>query len=425
MKMAHGSWEPILQDPEGNWSAVLESIEAGLPNLDAGWNGYSLAQGASGFAIYYAYRKAAGLGESSRNEERMLYHMEAAGHCLDGADPGLFSGYPGVAWTIDHLQSLGVVDASDDLNGQVDARLQALLTDGFPLGQTELIGGLAGIGIYALGRGGRGAGEAILDLVVRSMERLALEERDGITWQTQPEALPDWQRVLAPKGCRNIGLAHGIGGVIALLGRAAGRGHPRALRLLEGAVDWLMAREIRIGNGCWFQPWEPVGRLRTDPPLHRVSWCYGTFGLSVALYGAGRWIGRKPWCERALQWATQCAAVPVDSELTWDSCLCHGALGNAHLFNRFHQATGDPLFASTAQAWIGRALALRRPTPVCGGFLTLLEEEGAGPDYDPWLPLPGLLEGASGCALALMAALYPVVPSWDAFLLADLPSDGA
>lgn len=424
MEKIHGCWAPILQDPDGDWSAVLASIDAGLPDLDVRSNGYSLAQGASGFAIYYAYREAAGLGLSSTNEERLLFHLEAALDCLDGADPGLFSGYPGVAWAVDHLQSLGVIDSADDLNGQVDARLHDLLRHGFPFGQTELIRGLAGIGVYALGRGGRGAGETLLDGVVRSLERLAIEEHDGITWQTPPEALPDWQATLAPEGYRNIGLAHGIGGVIALLAKASGRGHPRALRLLEGAVDWLLAREVCMGNGSWFQPWEPVGRLRTDPPLHRVSWCYGTFGLSVALYGAGRWTGRRPWCERALQWARQCAATPVESELTWDSCLCHGALGNAHLFNRFHQATGEPLFASAARAWIDRALVLRRPTPVSGGFLTLLEQD-AGPDYDPWLPLPGLLEGATGCALALMAALSAVVPSWDAFLLADLPIGGA
>lgn len=413
-------WAPVLDPQDPGALSLIHAIHDGLPDLSLARNGPSLAQGAAGFALYFGYRIASRLGDCAANEACMMTHLEAAIGRLDRADSSLFSGYAGVAWAVDHLQSLGLIDAAEDLNEQVDKHILAQLQGGFPFGLTELIQGLVGLGVYALGRKGRGQGEAILEGVIQAMERHAQMDAQGITWLTPPEALPPWQRVAAPHGCHNLGLAHGIGGPIAFLGQAAA-GHPQAERLLQGAVDWLLAREIHTEAGSLFHPWEPVGRPRLGLPPARVSWCYGLFGLSLALYGAGVRVGRSQWRERGLGWARECAAAPVVSPLTWDSCLCHGALGNAHLFNRFFQATGDPAFLAACRQWIGRAGELRRPTPVAGGFLTLMEEDHPVPGYDPWLALPGLLEGATGAALALMATLRPVVPAWDAFLLADLP----
>ncbi len=43
------------------------------------------------------------------------------------------------------------------------------------------------------------------------------------------------------------------------------------------------------------------------------------------------------------------------------------------------------------------------------------------PGVEEWTDLPGLLAGASGIALALLAATSPVEPAWDRLLLMSLP----
>jgi hypothetical protein len=301
--------------------------------------------------------------------------------------------------------------------------LLAVLESGQGIWLGELILGLAGMGVYAVGRRGKGRADQLVTQIVRLLEEQSLELPGGITWETPPAAMTEWQVALAPNGYYNLGLAHGIGGVIGFLAQAVELGHGRALPLLQGAVAWLLSHERQTASGSWFPAWVLKDHEGDDLCHERLSWCYGTLGLSAALCGAGRRVGRKDWEARALGWARQCALAPVDNELTWDGCLCHGALGNAHIFNRFFQATGEPSFRQAALTWISRAMELRRPTPLAGGFLTNLSD-GRGGNRDPWVAVPGLLEGATGSALALIAAATPIEPAWDAFLQLNIPPGG-
>lgn len=34
--------------------------------------------------------------------------------------------------------------------------------------------------------------------------------------------------------------------------------------------------------------------------------------------------------------------------------VCHGSTGNAHIFNRFYQATGEQVFGDAAHYWMTR-----------------------------------------------------------------------
>src|SRR5207249_5401263 len=93
--------------------------------------------------------------------------------------------------------------------------------------------------------------------------------------------------------------------------------------------------------------------------------------------------------------------------------LCHGAVGLAHLCNRFYQASGDAAFAEAARTWFARTLAMRRPEGV-GGFPAWRGDDG-------YKPIANLLEGATGVGLALAGAIAPTEPSWDRLLLCEVP----
>src|SRR5262249_14299323 len=98
--------------------------------------------------------------------------------------------------------------------------------------------------------------------------------------------------------------------------------------------------------------------------------------------------------------------------------LCHGAAGLGHLFNRLFQATGDEHLAEAARVWFRRTLDLRQPGRGIAGF-----EAGKGNAHRRllWVDDPGLLQGAAGIALALLAAATPLEPGWDRLLLVPIP----
>ena len=77
-----------------------------------------------------------------------------------------------------------------------------------------------------------------------------------------------------------------------------------------------------------------------------------------------------------------------------------------------YQATGEAQLKDAATFWFDRTLEMRRPEGGIGGFLTInvVNEERC------WVADPGLLTGAAGIGLALLAAITPVEPAWDRIL---------
>jgi hypothetical protein len=83
-----------------------------------------------------------------------------------------------------------------------------------------------------------------------------------------------------------------------------------------------------------------------------------------------------------------------------------------------YQATGDPCLAEAARFWFEQTLRMRRPGRGVGGYEAWqLDDDG----QVTWVADPGLLTGAAGIALALLAATTDVEPAWDRMLLVSVP----
>ena len=100
--------------------------------------------------------------------------------------------------------------------------------------------------------------------------------------------------------------------------------------------------------------------------------------------------------------------------------MCHGAAGLAHVFNRLFQATGDESFLMAARYWFERTLELRRPGEGIAGFSAYRPPNDGQEEY--WDDQVGILEGAAGIALALLAATTEIEPEWDRMLLLSVPA---
>jgi hypothetical protein len=335
---------------------------------------------------------------------------------LPDIQPALISGFTGIAWTLQLLH--GPFSPDDDPNEAIDSALHECVAAPDWRGPFDLLYGLVGFALYAIERLPAPQARACLEQIIARLDELAERGPVGITWRTLPEILIESQRRDYPHGYYNLGVAHGLPGVIAVLAQAvyhdvAGE---QARCLLEGAFSWTLAQQLAGGAATHF----PAMILSDRPPTKsRLAWCYGDAGASASLLWAARAVGNREWEGAALEVARSAALRAAGDAGVIDAGLCHGAAGLAHIFNRLWQATGDSLFAEAARGWIGRALAMRGAEGVAGFRFWDSTADESRPGA--WVADVAFLTGATGLALALAAATRPFEPTWDRLLLVSVP----
>ncbi|MFL6263650.1 MAG: lanthionine synthetase C family protein [Thermoanaerobaculia bacterium] len=413
------AWSPILEGEAAERAAEAVAAVAGAIGEGplAGRHATpGLAAGEAGAALLFEYldraRPGTGYGDVA------VRRIERAGEGVAAGlrEPSLYGGFTGVSWVLEHLQGGPSEEDDEDLNEEIDAALLAYLRQTPWPFHYDLTGGLVGFGVYALERLPRPSAVACLEQVVERLAEMS-EPRPGggLAWFTPLRLVPEPNRPWYPQGYENLGMAHGLPGVVAVLARtcAAGVAVERARPLLEGAVSWLLAQKLPPSERSVF-PYAVGPEVKIRPA--RTAWCYGDGGIALALLAAGRAAGRADWEREALDLARTVARRPVESCGVEDAGLCHGAAGLGHLLNRLHQATGDPELREAARAWLGRALGYREPGRGIGGFLSYTPPPD-DPDQLVWNEDPGFLTGSSGIALALLAGISAVAPDWDRVLL--------
>jgi lantibiotic modifying enzyme len=409
------TWQPIFAGQEAARATAAIDSNAGalaewpsFPEDDP--FGASLATGEAGLALFFSYLDRARPGAryadlAAERLERAIDRVAASFH-----RPGLYQGFVSIAWTVEHLRDR---QDEDDPNEEIDRALFELLARTPWYDGHDLTSGLAGLGAYALERWPGATASACLARVCQRLEELAVPQEVGLAWPTAEWNLYPEERQRFPHGMINLGVAHGVPGVLPVLAQAAAVGAaPESARaLLRGAVAWLLSRKLPAGGESVFpDAWGPGAELRPA----RAGWCYGDPGIAATLWVTARVAGEPAWEAEALSLAHTAARRPPETGGVRDACLCHGAAGLGHLFNRLYQATGDPELLAAARTWMERALDLREPGRGVAGFVTW------GPDATgamDWRDDPSLLTGAAGVALALLAATTSVEPAWDRVLL--------
>ncbi|HEY6922382.1 MAG TPA: lanthionine synthetase C family protein [Steroidobacteraceae bacterium] len=404
---------------------ALLDITQTLPQPGSGTVGPTLAGGEAGFALFRAYLARSGLlseRESAGQEEMACAHLQSATDQLASIAqrPELFSGFAGVAWVAQHPVSQGFLDDSEDLCAAVDAALVAWLQDRGANMLCELISGLAGIGLYGLTRQSRAGGRKLVQHVVATLAQTAVSDQNCRTWFHSPEKLPLVARQIHPHGCYNLGLSHGIPGVLIFLGRAATCAAPGARELLSDATRWLLLQQRTYYNGSRFghsfvhDPWE-------EPDGSRIAWCYGDLGIAASLLTAAQHTAVDECTSLALQLARIAAQRSVEEGRVMDAGLCHGAFGNSQVFARLHGATREPSLLEAAIRWLAVGLAMRKPGTGLAGFQAFRPPMPGDTSPGTWEATPSLLEGTCGIGLVLLGFLTPLEPAWDEFLMLNLP----
>ena len=154
-------------------------------------------------------------------------------------------------------------------------------------------------------------------------------------------------------------------------------------------MRWLRARER--DDACpRFAAHEPP---TPDPPGLYDGGATATCRRRSCLVRAGALLGEPGWREAGLVLARHAARRTDDelARLAIYTSFCHGAIGQAHLFNRLAQHTRDDELFAAAHRWYRRVLA----------------------EADAVDAAPGIQYGLAGVALGLLAASTDVEPTWD------------
>jgi lantibiotic modifying enzyme len=374
------------------------------------------------YALLHAYLAAAN-GDSA--------HEKAAARLLDASierlaesaiRPALHGGFTGIAWIVEHLQhppfatETGMTMDSEDPNSEIDSALLSYLSSPTWKDSFDLMAGLVGFGVYALERIPRPTAVACLERVLDHLAKLASVSGRDVTWWTPPELVATLNRDPQETGHYNLGVSHGVPGVIGFLAQARAVSDLTAKiePMLAGAVSWLLKQKLPKEMGSRFS--SATGGNYGQRPS-RAAWCYGDPGIAVALLSAAQSTRSADWEREATEIGLNATRRDPAQCGVMDAGLCHGATGLAHVYNRLFQATGDREFADASIFWFNQALEMRQSAQGVAGFAAYF------PEADSVLQWHGdrdFLTGATGVALSLLAATSSVEPLWDRLLLASV-----
>src|ERR1051325_211303 len=247
----------------------------------------------AGQSLLHAYLALHGGAEARADTAIALLDQatDAAGELT--LTPSLYFGFAGISWVATHLAGRLFEETQDNCL-EVDEVLLATLADPLWNARYELLSGVVGMGVYARERLPRPSAVRLIEAVVGRLEACAERSAAGAAFFSPVETLSPEYHDAAPRGWYNLGLAHGVAGVISFLGslcqiRVA---VDRAAPLLADAVAWLLARELPPGGNFRFKSTYTPGR---DVDVCRLGWCHGDLAVATALLVAARGAGEPSW----------------------------------------------------------------------------------------------------------------------------------
>ncbi|ARU60045.1 hypothetical protein CBW65_02415 [Tumebacillus avium] len=403
----------------GQRTSDLQRFEA--IRTEPSWIGYDFANGYAGICPL--------LGELDRLEPDAGWDLK--GHALLQALQGemaqrpltslsLWLGVAGVAMAVRSLSRGGTryVQFTEQLHGLLLRSLDEQLADrtqrlggGVKAVDFELIQGMSGVGRYLLLTAERPEMKAALLRVLEYLVRLTAPKLvDGVEvpgWYISFDQLATPQeRRLSPQGHLNLGLSHGIPGVLGLLSLAleAGIEVPGQSGAVTRIADWLISWRQTDATGSYWPThvkWADLQAGRVLQPYYREGWCYGAPGVARMIWLAGRALGRSDWQEEAVASYRETFRRP---EELWDAHkpnFCHGRAGLLQLTAAMAADSGAADLAVQRDRLLDGVLAEYDPDT----------SFGYGDD-------PGLLNGAAGTALVLLDRIGEQGTAWEtAFLI--------
>lgn len=413
-----------LADPTQLRAAIVSAgRQTAFPTV--GWRPGTLAAGHPGLAVLFGALDA---GRPGDGWDRLGHaHLEQAVEVTRDAVPpaSLYGGLAGLGFAAATLA--GDRDRYQRLLAGIDRALvprveattrRVSAANGCAVSDFDLISGLSGIGAYLLQRLDHPLPGGALRGLLAALAGLLGDSGEPRRWHTPADRTGDTLLEEFPRGNYNCGLAHGVPGPLALLSVAAVEGVEVAgtRTAIDTAARWLSRHRT---EDAWGPDWPSAVGLGTGrgavtapakvPPLSRAAWCYGAPGVARALWLAGQALDAAEYRDLAVAGIRAALARPPERRGITSPTFCHGTAGLCMIALRFADDTGYSDLAAGAEALTADLLAAYRPDSLLG----YCNVEPGGNLVDQ----PGLLDGAAGVALTLLATVRPMPAAWDRMFL--------
>ncbi len=415
-------WEPLLEGEERKLAhnIVREIAEDLTPlrTLDL-----TDAQLLADIAMFFRYASV-GLEDSAFLRLSDEFSEESFKQlCTGGVALSRHSCIARIAWVNEHLSGGqcwndygGKGAESDDGNDEVNKLLIELVSETPWTGHYDLFGGLVGYATYFSEGLPAADSKRALGVVVRRLEELCEESDTEATWHTPARLVPAAYRGDFPSGYYDLGIAHGVPGILVVLATAAAAAVETkiASRLANALVVWIRARmQSKVACGSFF----PARYLSGNRPQRsRHAWCYGDPGLAIAWLRAAELLKNEEWKSEALHVLSESVPTPLEASGVKDAGLCHGTAGLAQIYNRVYQSTRRHSFREGARYWLQKTIDFQESGGF-GGYRAFRPQTGLGVPNGHSLVDATFLEGSIGIGLALLAGSSSLVPGWDRRLL--------
>jgi lantibiotic modifying enzyme len=377
--------------------------------------------GNAGVALYLAYQYLhSGDEKFAAQSSRSI---ELAVHNMDKLKDNSIGGFAGIAWTVQHLINIGILnDDFDDNFKLIDDLLEKSIRIDIENRDYDLFYGIIGRGIYFLERFEQTNSKVILAKIVKVVQALNLiaeRSSSGISWK--------YLRDDEVGSAYSLGLAHGISSIISFFSKLIKLDLKiHNIKELElGAIDWLLNKKYADRQYSFESDFYTNSQDENSP---RLAWCNGDLGISIALLSASQALGNCSLYNESIDIAMKtCNRNLADSgvfieDRFVDPNFCHGISGIAHIYGRLFKATNKDIFLERHRYWLMELIKARRDGYGIAGFISDIWLR-----FDPikrqavkkWDKDPGLLIGTSGVGLVLLSALHQDY-KWDKIFLTDL-----
>ena len=339
----------------------------------------------------------------------------------------LFSGLAGICFSIDKASHGGtryqrmLETLHSLLISQVEtACLQPIrsnLSHGTPSSSSlyDLIQGICGIGRYALEHlqlpHFRELIEKIIHTLIELCSPITVMGHSVPGWYLPPtDILNRKDQFGCPKGNFNLGLSHGVTGILAFLSIAYQKGVEldRQKETIKEIASWIQSKAFRKNSTIRWPTtvsWEEEVENKGTPYEinSQDAWCYGVPGISRTLLLAGKALNDPTLTDFAL---TAFRGIFSRSQEKWNlpgPALCHGLSGLLLLTHEMSKEEGCSDLNYWVNALRDTLLSTYHPDAPFG-FRDIelnLQQEPVAVDK------PGLLEGTAGILLTLISISNP------------------
>ena len=322
----------------------------------------------------------------------------------------LSSGLAGQAWVLEYLNQSDSSDYDPELLENVDLLfIKALSHEGPWLGEIEMVLGLGGYAPYVARRTRFTDQTELYGKILSGFASTATYFENGqITWSQPVLSVYRFEQEDKAGHEYNLGLAHGIPGIIAALLPALKIPalKVQAYQLLVGSCDWLLVYQNPniIGSSCF-------GTSVGDRSYSRLGWCYGDLTIALTLARAGQALGKSNYVDRALDIALHAAKRDAQSASIKDAGICHGYFGLVTIFQLLNKLMPHPELQQAAKSWLQYGLDKYKEK----GLKSLYSYNGIEDEYSEDF---SFLMGYSGIGLVLLSVLTDEV-DWADCLLMD------